>query len=50
MSATTNISNEIVSARSIEISCPSEGPWIPQTPDSQEGSDIKEQWQDREEE
>jgi hypothetical protein len=25
------------------------GPWIPQTPDSQQGSDLKEQWQDAEE-
>lgn len=26
------------------------GPWIPQTPDSQQGSAPKEQWQDDEEE
>jgi len=23
-----------------------EGPWIPQTPDSQQGNDPKEQWED----
>lgn len=28
----------------------SEGPWIPQTPDSQQDPDPKEQWQDDEEE
>jgi hypothetical protein len=51
MSATTNNSNnEIIAASSIETSYSSGGPWIPQTPDSQQGSDLKEQWQDGEEE
>jgi hypothetical protein len=52
MSATTINSNgsEIIAASSIEIIYSSGGPWIPQTPDSQQGSDLKEQWQDEEEE
>jgi len=51
MGTRTNNPNdsEINAIDPIEMSC-SEGPWIPQTPDSQQNQEPKEQWQDEEEE
>jgi hypothetical protein len=50
MSATINNSSDSeIIASPIEVSYSGVGPWIPQTPDSQQGSDLKEQWQDEEE-